>query len=157
MANAAELPGRYLGAGRVGYGEVEGDGDEAHVVIERDWHLDDVASIAGALSPTQLRQAFEAEFQAGLPNVIHDMETDLARPGLPAADAHAGLGVRAQIIVPLAKAGRLAALLFVHSPERRRWSPGDVALVHDVAERTWAAAERARAEVNGSMGRRGAS
>jgi PAS domain S-box-containing protein len=146
MATAAELLGRYLGAGRVGYGEVEGDGDEAHVVIERDWHLDDVASIAGRHHLRSYANAFEADFQAGLPNVIHDMEADPRTAGLPAADAHAGLGVRAQIVVPLAKAGRLAALLFVHSPERRHWSPGDVALVHDVAERTWAAAERARAE-----------
>ena len=37
-------------------------------------------------------------------------------------------------------------MLFVHADAPRRWTDDEVGLVEEVAERTWAAAERARAE-----------
>jgi len=143
MAGVARMLGEHLGAGRVGYGEVEGEGDEAHVAIEGDWRPDSVASIAGRYHLASYAAAFEADLQAGHPVVVEDFDADPRTAGLGAADAHAGLGIRAQVVVPLVKAGRLAALLFVHSPAPRRWSRNEVALVREVAERTWDAVERA--------------
>ena len=48
--------------------------------------------------------------------------------------------------VSLIKAGRFVAALYVHHHQPRSWTSDEMALIHDVAERTWAAAERARAE-----------
>src|SRR5262249_28453144 len=56
----------------------------------------------------------------------------------PAAAAH--------LTVPLIKGGRLAAFLSVQDEAPRAWDPDDVALVQEVAERTWSAGDRARGE-----------
>jgi len=56
------------------------------------------------------------------------------------------LGIVAAIKAPLVKDGRLVAFLAVHKSNPRPWSKQDVELVEEVAERTWAAVGRARAE-----------
>jgi PAS domain S-box-containing protein len=48
--------------------------------------------------------------------------------------------------VPVVKGGQLAASLFVLNADPRVWTDGEVALVEAVAERTWGAVERVRAE-----------
>ena len=60
--------------------------------------------------------------------------------------AHEALDIVGAVAVPLVKAGALVAVLAVHSRAPRAWTAGEVALVTECAERTWAAVERARAE-----------
>lgn len=77
--------------------------------------------------------------------VVADIEAD------PEADAAErtnwkSAGVRAAVVVPLVKAGRLVAEFGVHCIAPRAWTDAELSLLRDVAERTWAAAERARAE-----------
>ena len=48
--------------------------------------------------------------------------------------------------MPVIEDGRFAAVLYIHSAEPRAWSAREVDLIRDVADRTWAAAERARSE-----------
>lgn len=81
----------------------------------------------------------------GEPLVVTDVGKD---PAFSAAerDAWQKAGVRAAIVAPLAKGGRLVAEFGVHCIEARDWTRDEVALVQEVAERTWAAVERARAE-----------
>jgi GAF domain-containing protein len=57
----------------------------------------------------------------------------------------AALGLIAAVTVPLVRGGRLVGLLSAHQNETRHWSAAEVALVEDVARRTWAAFEHARA------------
>jgi PAS domain S-box-containing protein len=59
---------------------------------------------------------------------------------------YVALGFRSMIGTPLVKDGRLLALLLVGDTETREWPEEAVALVAEVAERTWAAVERAKAE-----------
>jgi PAS domain S-box-containing protein len=54
--------------------------------------------------------------------------------------------IRSQITIPLIKQGKLVATLAVNDTRPRRWRDDDLALVSEVATRTWAAVERARAE-----------
>jgi PAS domain S-box-containing protein len=77
--------------------------------------------------------------------VVADVWAD---PGFDDAEraAWAAANVRAAIVAPLVKGGRLVAEFGVHCTAPRAWTEAEVALVRDVAERTWAAAERARAE-----------
>ena len=56
------------------------------------------------------------------------------------------LDIGAYISVPLVRDGRLAACLIVHQRTPRNWTPVEVSLVEQVAERTWAALGHARAE-----------
>lgn len=141
---AAELLGRYLGAIRVGYSEMEEDG--VHLHIEEDWRAEGVTSVAGRHNLEGYGPDLAAAYRSGQRIAIGDFDTDARTAGKPAAEAHRALGVRGQLAVPLLKAGQLIALLFVHSAEPRRWSEEDIELVEEVAERTWAAVERARAE-----------
>ena len=53
---------------------------------------------------------------------------------------------RALIIAPLIRDGRLVASFYVHQAEPRHWRDDEVTLVQEVAERTWTAVQRARAE-----------
>jgi two-component sensor histidine kinase len=77
-----------------------------------------------------------------IPDIARDPRT-----GAPAvAAAYAGIGARAVLDVPLVKGGRMAAMLFIHHPEPRPWSPAEVEVVQETCERLWAAVERARAE-----------
>ncbi|WP_018259909.1 GAF domain-containing hybrid sensor histidine kinase/response regulator [Methylobacterium sp. WSM2598] len=138
--------GLHLGADRVGYGEVSDADGAPRLTIAQDWCAQGVASIAGQHDMTRYASAFLADFLAGRTVVFEDMRSDPRTAGQSSEAAHARLAVRAQIVVPLVKAGRLSAVLFVHSVEARPWSADDVSLVGEVAERTWAAVERARAE-----------
>ena len=62
------------------------------------------------------------------------------QPGAPA------LGHRAAAVLPLTKQGRLVAYLFASHPTPRAWPADERLLLREVAERTWAAVGRARAE-----------
>ena len=52
--------------------------------------------------------------------------------------------MRALITVPLVREGALKALLYVHEPQPRPWKRSEAAMARDVAERSWAAVERAQ-------------
>ena len=138
---AARLLGEHLQANRVGYAEDQGDG--ATIGITRTYTAG-MPSIEGCYryddDPTFL-QAFTAGRTVVRPDIAGD-------PTLTDAEkaAHAVLQLGASVDVPLVKAGRLLAVLFVHYREAHAWSPDDVALIEETAERTWAAVERARAE-----------
>ena len=56
--------------------------------------------------------------------------------------------VRAFVAVSLVKGDRWVASFCVNSDVPRNWTPIEIALVRETAERTWAAAERARAELD---------
>jgi two-component sensor histidine kinase len=142
---AVELLGAYLGAARVGWAEI--DESLGVAFVQRDWTRDPaVPSFAGRRAPIA---SFGGEalglFRAGQLLAIPDIR---ALP-LGSADRTAGweaAGVRGLITVPLVREGALKALLYVHEPEPRAWSRSDAAIARDVAERSWAAVEQARAE-----------
>lgn len=144
MTVAAEMLGRHFGAMRVGYSEMEEDG--VHLHVEGDWRADGVDTVAGRHNLESYGSDIAAAYRSGELVAIEDFETDARTAGKPAAIAHRAFNIRAQLVVPLVKAGRLVALLFLHSAEPRRWSEEDMAIVREVADRTWAAVERARAE-----------
>ncbi|BDI18542.1 hypothetical protein ANSO36C_43440 [Nostoc cf. commune SO-36] len=56
------------------------------------------------------------------------------------------IGLQSIVGVPLVKNGRLIAFLLMADTSIHEWSDDAIALLEDVAERTWAALERARAE-----------
>jgi PAS domain S-box-containing protein len=142
---ATRALGEYLGASRVGYAEI----DEEHgtIRVHGDWTRDsEVTSLAGqsGVIATFGEEAL-AFLRSGEVLAIPDIRA------MPLASARRDaaweeLGVRALITVPLVRDGVLKALLYVHEPEPRAWKRSEAAIARDVAERTWAAVERAQAE-----------
>jgi PAS domain S-box-containing protein len=145
MAAAAELLGRHLGAARAGYAEVDAAGEGLLVV--RDWTDGRVPRRTGEQRPLDaFGPAAAAELRAGRVLVVEDCLADPRTVGEAVAATWAGIGIRALVVAPLVKAGAFIAFLYAHDTGPRRWSAAEADLVRDVAERTWAAVERARAE-----------
>ncbi|MBL6080655.1 PAS domain S-box protein [Belnapia sp. T18] len=144
-AAAAEFLGRHLGAARAGYGDI--DALQEVVSVDQDWtHDETVASLAGeARALDGFGPAVIAELKAGRTLIVEDCYAD-PRVSEAYAATWDSIGCRALVVAPLIKEGRLRAILYVHNPAPRRWTPGDEAMVRGTAERTWAAAERGRAE-----------
>lgn len=140
QAEASRVLGERLRASRAVYFEVRGD----KYVVERDY-ASGVASVVGqhtiaSFGPDQL-----ATYKAGQTAVEADVNAFPARPAEEKA-AFAGVQIRSYIGVPLVKGGVFAAGLAVHSNCVQTWTPTEIAITEDTAERTWAAVERARAE-----------
>ena len=133
--------GRYLGAQRVGYAEDQGDGETAYVARH---HAEGVPALDGPYRYADHGAELLRELQAGRalvrPDVAHDATLDDAEHS-----AQARLQLGATLHLPLMKAGRLVALLFVHYSDARPRLGAELPLAESVASRTWEAVQRARA------------
>jgi PAS domain S-box-containing protein len=140
QAEASRVLGQWLRAQRVVYFEVHG----SDFVVERD-HTDGVPTIAGRYPVTAFGAQMVAAYEAGRTAAEADVDT---LEGRSAAErqAFADIQTRAYVGVPLIKDGRFVAGLAAHSAQPRAWTPTEIAIVEDTAERTWAAVERVRAE-----------
>ncbi|MGV3518926.1 PAS domain S-box protein [Luteitalea sp.] len=139
-AEASRVLGQRLGAHRVAYFEVEGD-----TFVLEEHYTDGVAALAGRYSLESFGRDLLEIYRSGRTAVEADVEADASRPARERA-AFAGIQTRAYIGVPLVKAGAFVAGLAVHSACPRAWTPTEIAMAEDTAERTWAAVERVRAE-----------
>ena len=139
---AACVLGEHLRANRVGYAEDQNDG--VTVAVTRNY-TSGVPGIEGCYRYEDYGPELLAELQAGRVVVRPDIAND---PLLTAAEkeAHATLQLGATVNLPLVKAGRLTAILFIHCRQAHFWSAQELTLMQETAERTWDAVERARAE-----------
>ncbi|MFA9200627.1 MAG: PAS domain S-box protein, partial [Cypionkella sp.] len=141
----------HMGVDRAMYAEVEGPrGAEQGIV--RGQYITGRGDGPRAIVPFAERFAYaqfgkhrmRARYRGEL-LVVADIEADPAADAAERANWKAA-GVRAAVVAPLVKGGRLVAEFGVQSTAPREWTEAELTLVRDVAERTWAAAERARAE-----------
>jgi PAS domain S-box-containing protein len=140
QATAARVLGEYLNANRVAYFEVRG----ADYVVERDY-VNGVAALAGGYPIDSFGSNLLAAYRAGHTVSVSDVETD-ANLSPEQRSAYAAIQIGAYIGIPLVKDGEFVAGLAIHSSEPRAWTEDEVVLAEEVAERTWAAVDRARAE-----------
>lgn len=151
QATTTRLLGMHLGVDRAMYGEVAGEpGTETGVIRGQFVRPAGPGRASPAPFPDHFTfEVFGAEVMArrysGQGLAVADVSAD---PEFNAAEraAWADVGVQAAIVAPLVKGSRLVAELGVHSERPRTWTEAEISLVHEVGERTWAAAERARAE-----------
>ncbi|MFL6599697.1 MAG: PAS domain-containing protein [Steroidobacteraceae bacterium] len=118
---AARVLGRYLGADRAYYGRPE-----------REFAVTSSTGTLGAL-------------RKGPPVVITDTGVSHSLRD-ETRDAYGALGIRAYASAPVIKEGALVWTLNVIASSAREWTADEIVLIREVAERTWAAAERAKAE-----------
>ncbi|MBD2034250.1 PAS domain-containing protein [Leptolyngbya sp. FACHB-321] len=140
QAMASRVLGEYLGANRVAYFEV----NNTDYVVERDY-VNGAARLTGRYPIASFGPKLLAAFRAGHTVSVSDVPAD---PNLSPEQrsAYAALEIGAHISVPLVKEGKFVAGLAIHTSEARVWTPDEIMLAEEVAERTWAAVERARAE-----------
>jgi PAS domain S-box-containing protein len=140
QATASRVLGEYLGANRVAYFEVRG----ADYVVEQDY-VNGASALAGRYSIDSFGPKLLAAYRTGhavsSPNVSADPYLTPEQQS-----AYAAIQIGAYIGIPLVKKGKFVAGLAVHAAAPRDWKPEEIALIEEVAERTWAAVERARAE-----------
>ncbi|RYC29983.1 response regulator [Lichenibacterium minor] len=131
--------GRHLGVSRVGYGEMGDDGVKLAVTSR---YADGVAPIDDTYDLDVFGEGTAEALRSGRTVVVSDVRED---PGSDPS-AFGPLETLSLVTVPIMRAGRLSATLFVNQAEPRRWSDADVALIEGVAGRVGDAVERARAE-----------
>jgi PAS domain S-box-containing protein len=139
---AARALGEHLGASRVGYALEQEAGETVAVAGS---YADGVPDIKGRPPYPDYGPELLRELRAGR-SVVRPHAAGDATLSPAEEEAHAALQPGATVHVPLLKADRLVAVLFVHHREARAWSADELALLEAVAERTWDAVERARAE-----------
>lgn len=76
--------------------------------------------------------------------VVDDLSADARFAGFD--QAYSALAISAIVIVPLIRNDQLRGNLNVAHSSARKWTADDMTVIADVAERTWDAVERARAE-----------
>ena len=142
---ASALLGRHLNVSRVMYAEV--DESAGTFTIRRDWTACGLASISGE---TRQLNDFGPEIitslRAGHAMVIDDIALDPRTAAF--AGAYEAIDVRANLAIPLVKSGQMVVILSLHNAQPRHWTAEEVELSAEVAERTWATAEAARAQAD---------
>ncbi|GGE39887.1 GAF domain-containing protein [Pedobacter psychrotolerans] len=139
-ATACRLLGNFLGANQVHYGQTQGD----LVVIKQGWsHI--LPPLVGKFPYQNFGKHLVAGYRAGLTQVSNDISKD---PLISPVERQflSSSGFHAYLAVPLIKEEVWVATLAVHSIEARKWTLKEIQLVEEVAQRTWAAVERAAAE-----------
>ena len=144
QAVASRLLGEHLGASRVYYAENEGGGAPLEVAIIHRDYTNGVASVAGRHTWSDYVTQ-RAHLVAGYTLRIDNTQTDPAFTDGQRAVCLA-INMWASLTVPLVKKGAPVATFTVAHSKPWAWSDAEVALVEDVAERTWAAVERAHVE-----------
>jgi PAS domain S-box-containing protein len=137
---AARLTGEHLRVNRVGYAEIDGK----EYIIRREY-VRGVPPLAGQGPTGTFGAALRDAYRRGETVVVNDISADprLTEPERAAMQARQ---MAAFIGVTLVKNGRLVAAFGANNATPRLWTPAEIALVSDVAERTWEAVERARTE-----------
>ena len=138
---AVQLLGLHLGANRLIYAEVIGNG---RVVIEPGY-VSGVNQIDGIYQLADYGPSLLATFQADEIVAVTDMRQD---PGYSETEklAYAKLEIIANLLIPIVKDGRIAAILGVQQNTSRVWTNDEMMLAREIATRTCAALDLVRTE-----------
>ncbi len=130
----------FFKADRAYYCEIE----DGNAIIRRDASRGDLPSVAGVY-PLDSLPLFTATMNMGRPLTVRDSNaTDAMDEELKQLCIQ--LQIIAFINVPVIKNGEYAGNLCITQNTPRAWTDFEIALAEEIAERTWAAVERARAE-----------
>ncbi|HEY9826755.1 MAG TPA: PAS domain-containing protein [Stenomitos sp.] len=141
LATINRVLGDQLKANRVTYFEVRG----TDYFLEQNY-VNGAKSLRGGYPIESFGAELLATYRRGHTAIATDVTND---PNLTTDQraAYAETQIGAYIGVPLVKQGEFVAGLAVHSSHPRNWTPEEIALTEEVAERTGATVERAHAEV----------
>ena len=142
LKTALRMMGERLNVDRMGYAEVD-DGD--HVHLRADWTVPSLEGLAGgSFTLEEFGPSVAGYLRRGMDLTVDDVRLDPRTA--PSREAYEAIRVRGLVVVSLVRDGRLDALFYAHTLKPRAWTRDDVALMEDVAARTWSALARARVE-----------
>jgi PAS domain S-box-containing protein len=141
LAITTKMLGEHLGVSSCAYADM--DADEDGFTIRGDWAAPGAMHIVGHYSLADFGKKALRELGAGRPLVINDNLTELAPEE---AATFQNIGIGSTICMPFVKESRLTALMAIHHRGPHRWTPGELALLTEVTERSWAHIERVRSE-----------
>ncbi|MBD2748087.1 PAS domain S-box protein [Microvirga sp. BT688] len=144
MEATAKSLGRFLKVDCAGYGEV--DEERGIILVEREWSNGAIGNEGRAYRLYDFLPTMMAELKQGRPIFVEDIRTDPRANNPDVQTAYSTINARAALAVPLLKNQALTAVLYMHTSQPRAWFGDELSLVEDVAERTWTAVEKARAE-----------
>ena len=139
-AAASQLLGEHLRANRVCYADIEGD-----EFVMRHTYENGVARVGDRGPVTCMGAAMLDSYRRGEAVAVDDVRID---PRLTERERAALLknAIAAYAMVVTLKNGQWVSAFGVHSATPRIWTPTEMDLIREVAERNWEAIERARAE-----------
>ncbi len=138
----AKTVGAHLNVRRCLFNEIDVDHDLE--IVHQDY-CDGAESVAGEHSLSDYSSSTSEAMKAGQIVVNYDSKTD-SRTAPDYKRSYEATGERAYIAVPLMREGRWVASLWASDDQPRQWSNEEVSLLKMVAERTWTAVEKLRAE-----------
>ena len=136
--------GEYLGANRVGYGEV--DATERHFTTEDNWTDGQIDHFNGTHDLAGFGPDIHGALKRGEPLTVNDVNDDPRIASPESQSAFEYLQTRSAMTASLVKGGRMIAAMYIHCRHPRLWTAAEAKIVQDVAERTWSALERAKAQ-----------
>jgi signal transduction histidine kinase/ActR/RegA family two-component response regulator len=143
IESACTLLGRHLDLEHACY--VETDEEDGTFEVVHDWARDAGAPLIGRrarlddFGPQAL-----ALLRTGAPLAVNDALADARLPAR--GERYAAAGARAILVVPKMRRGRLLAALVGYGTTARDWDEEDQRVATDIAERSWEALDRVRAE-----------
>jgi PAS domain S-box-containing protein len=140
QATASRMVGEHLGVNRCSYGEIHGQ----EIVLSGVWGRD-VSPLPERFAFAEFGGALVEEYLAGRPAVVEDVERDFRFTAQERERLRAAR-IAAFAVVALVKEHRCVAAFGMQTAVPRVWTASEVELIREVAERIWAAVERARAE-----------
>jgi PAS domain S-box-containing protein len=136
------LIGRSLGAGRLGYAEV----DEKRGIITILASAGRLPDISGQYEISRTGDAYHGMLKSGQTIRIDDVAADADMAGGELARRYQSHGIGAALVVPLIAGAHYEAMLFAHEKHPRRWSDGEERLLRDASHLLWREISRARAQ-----------
>ena len=142
LSDIADSLGRYLEIHRCLFNEIDIESDLE--TVHRDYARDG-ESVAGTHRISDYSPAASAQIRAGLTIVNRDSKTD-PRTAEYFEKTYGPNKELSYIAVPMMRAGKWAASLWCSDDRPHDWTDLEISLVENIAERTWVAVERLRAE-----------
>lgn len=138
----ASTVGSHLNVRRCLFNETDLERDLE--IVHRDY-CDGAESVAGEHRISEYSSATTAEMKRG--NIVVNVDSKVdPRTAADYERTYEPTGERAYVAVPLMREGRWIASLWASDDKPRQWSKEEVSLLQTVAERTWTAIQKLRAE-----------
>ncbi|MBW8733721.1 MAG: PAS domain S-box protein [Asticcacaulis sp.] len=137
MLASAEALAVHLGVDRAGFYQVQ---DAETVVFAACWSNGTLPQLSGTWATRDMGEGYRQDLQQGNSISITDIQSDArTRDG-----RFSTIGTRAVLGVPIHRAGRWRAGMFLNARDVRQWHSEEIDLAQNVADLTWDAVERAR-------------
>ncbi|MGV3494629.1 MAG: ATP-binding protein [Ramlibacter sp.] len=144
LSDVSAMLGGHFGVNRVGYGHV----DESLDRIDYDvcWTDGTATPLLGEFPASAFGPQVIARLRAGQTIVIANVREHPLTSEQATVKTSREVDTRAILVVPLFKAGRLRTIVYLNQRAAREWTPEEVSLMEEVAERTRELIERGRTE-----------